>query len=126
MPVPRSWAAAASSLVGAIPIVLGGRAISRFTADNMTAALVLPIFLSAVLGALIYLFGFVPEDQRLCGALTRYETIEIGPECFTAIETRLAVLAEGYGVWILFGLVLWVSFRLRDRSERKRLEAIRA
>ena len=113
-------------LVAIIPIFLGGRAISKFTADNMTAALVLPVFLAAVLGALVYLFGFVPEDQRLCGALSRYETIVIGPECFTAVETRLAVLAEGYGVWLLFGLVLWGSFRLRDRSERKRLAAIRA
>lgn len=113
------------TLVALFPIVLGGRAISRFTPDNTVAALVLPIFLATVLGLLIFLFGFLPEDARLCGSLSRYETIDIGPECFTAIETRLALLLEGYAVWLLFGIVLWASFRLRERSERRRLAAIR-
>ena len=113
-------------LVALFPIFLGGRAISRFSGDNSTAALILPIFLSMVLGALIYLFAFFPEDARLCAGLSRYETIQVGPECFTAMDTRLAVLAEGYGVWLLFGGVLWGSFKLHDRAERKRLEAIRA
>lgn len=113
-------------LVAAFPIVLGGRAISRFTADNIVAALVLPIFLAVVLSILIYIFGFIPEDARLCGALSRYETIDVGPECFTPAGTRLALLGEGYLVWVLFGLVILVSFKLRERSERKRLEAIRA
>ena len=113
-------------LVGIFPVFLGGRAMSRFTADNVVAAFALPVFLAFILGVLIHFFGFIPEDARLCGGLARYEEIVIGPECYTAIETRLALLAEGYGVWVLFGMVLWVSFRLRDRSERKRLEAIRA
>ena len=113
-------------LVGIFPIFLGGRAIAKFTADNMVAALVLPVFLALVLGALIHLFGFIPEDARLCGGLARYEEIVVGPECYTSSGTRLAVLAEGYGVWVLFGVVMWMSFRLRDRSERKRLAALRA
>lgn len=113
-------------LAGIFPIFLGGRAIARFTADNVVAAFVLPIFLALVLGVLIHLFGFIPEDMRLCGSLARYEEIVIGPECYTATGTRLAVLGEGYGVWALFGVVMWASFRLRDRSERKRLQALRA
>ena len=113
-------------LAGIFPVFLGGRAIARFTADNVVAAIALPMFLAVGLSALIHMFAFIPEDARLCRGLARYGDALVGPECYTAAGTRLALLAEGYGIWVLFGVVLWASFRMRDRSERKRLAAVRA
>lgn len=114
------------SVAAVIPVVLGGRAISRFTPDNSIAAVALPVFLATVLGVMVVIFGFTPEDARLCNAFARYETIEPDPACFTSTGTRLRLLAEGYALWLAFGAVAYVSFRLRDRRRRRELEAIRA
>ena len=130
-PVPGASAAIVSRvgiLTAAVilPVFLGARAIARFTVDNTVAAIVLPVFLSLMIAALVIGFGFTPENARLCSGLARYETIEPDPACFTSTATRLKILAEGYIDWILFGAILALSFRLRERKERRALEAARA
>lgn len=114
------------SIAAIFPVILGARTIARFTADNTTAALLLPIFLALLLGVLVIIFAFIPEDARLCSGLARYETIERDPACVTSTATRLKLLAEAYVIWLLFGALLYVSFRLRQRKERKALRAARA
>ena len=106
------------TLVGLLPAILAGRAISRFTVDNTTAAAVLPVVLAIAIGALMVMFGWVPEDARMCTAFERYN-FEPDPECFTPMSVRLTQLAEAVALWLVFGLVLLGSFRLRERKALK-------
>lgn len=106
------------TLVSLFPVLLAGRAISRFTADNAVAAVGLPVFLSVVLGGLVLLFGFVPEDTKLCTAFERYG-FEPDPACYTPMSTRLSLLGEGYVVWLLFGGVLYGMLALRARKAQR-------
>ena len=121
--IPDARAAAVSrggllTLVGFLPIVLAGRAISRFTNDNLTAAVVLPVVLAIGLGALMFMFGWLPEDARLCSAWERYGFAP-DPECFTPMGVRLTQLAEAAMLWAVFGGVLYASFRLRERKSMR-------
>ena len=109
------------TLVMILPILLAGRAISKFTADNTIAAVLLPVVLAGALGALMVMFGWVAENQRLCTAFERYDLA--GPECYTPLSARLTQLAEAYGLWVVFGVVLFGFFQLRAR---KRLKAAQA
>lgn len=112
------------TLVGILPMLLAGRAISRFTVDNTTAAVVLPVVLAAVLGGLMVMFGWTPEDARMCNAFERYgDVFAPDPACYTPMSVRVTQLLEALGLWVAFGLVLAGSFRLR---ERKKLRAARA
>ena len=104
--------------VSVLPLVLAGRAMSRFTMDNALAAAVLPIFIGVFMAALVYVFGFIPERPDLCAGLARHD-IALGPECYTPMAARLRQLAEAVGMWLLFGGVLWGSFRLRERKAVK-------
>ena len=113
--IGRTGLVAAVSL---LPVVIAGRAMSRFTLDNATAAAILPIFVGVFLAALVYMFGFIPERPDLCAGFARHD-IPQGPECFTPLRTRLQQLAEAVGMWFLFGGVLWGSFRLRERKAVK-------
>jgi hypothetical protein len=112
------------TVVGILPILFAGRAISRFTVDNTTAAVVLPVFLALLLGTLMFVFGWIPENTRVCSGLARYSEIELGPECFTPWSARLTQLAEALGLWVVFGLVLAASFRLRERKALKKAQAV--
>ena len=118
--IPGASAAAVSrggllTLVGILPIMLAGRSISRFTNDNLTAAVVLPVFLALFLGGMMFMFGWLPEDARLCSAFERYG-FDPDPECFTPMSVRLTQLAEAALLWVVFGAVMYVSFRLRERK----------
>ena len=112
------------TLVGILPVILAGRAISRFTVDNTVAAMILPIFLAAVLGLLMAMFGWMPEDARLCSAFERYgDVFAPDPECYTPMSVRITQLLEALGLWLVFGLVLLGSFRLRERKLLKAASA---
>ena len=118
--IPGAVAASVSrggllTLVGLLPIVFAGRAIARFTNDNLTAAAVLPVVMALFLGGLVYVFGWLPEDARLCSAWERYGFAP-DPECFTPMSVRLTQLAEALALWLLFGGVLYASFWLRERK----------
>ena len=125
--IPGAAAAAVSrggllTLVGFLPILFAGRAIARFTNDNLTAAVILPVFLGLFLGGLMFMFGWLPEDARLCSAWERYGFAP-DPECFTPMSVRLTQLAEAAVLWLVFGAVLYASFRLRARKALRAAQA---
>lgn len=110
--------------VTVIPVLLTARTMSKFTRDNEVAAVILPMFLAAFIAALVVIFGFTPEDARLCTAFERYEEIAPDPACFTSTVTRLRELAEGIVVWLLFGVSLRMAFRRRERKAQRPRQSV--
>lgn len=106
--------------VVALPMLLASRTISKFTVDNAVGAVLLPAVLGVVVGILVVVLGFTPEDARVCAGLARHDLVN--PACYTSTATRVAVLAEGLVSWLVFGALLIGLIELRRRSQRRRAD----
>ncbi|MPZ72821.1 MAG: hypothetical protein GEU74_06240 [Nitriliruptorales bacterium] len=106
------------SVIVLLPALLAARTISKFTMDNTVAAVLLPIAMGVFVGLVVVMIGFTPEGTKLCSAFERHG-FEPDPACYTSTATRVQEFAEGVATWLVFGLALLGSFRLRERRAQR-------
>ena len=110
------------TILALLPALLAARTVAKFTVDNTVGAVVVPVLLSAAIGVLVVLFGFTAEGAAACGVLQE-AGLTAPTSCYTSWPVRLSLLAEGVAVWLVFGGVMVMFFRLRERRQRRTVTA---